>query len=299
MSVSTNRSIPIAAAATAASIVSPAPPMPTSACRRVWISKPSCLYKADAVKILGDRTRQTEVRCKPIALGIKTDGYQPLEKRLRDHPRDSRASWPAAGTPAPSSPRARWWCAIIDLLADLARDELVVGDAQHHLAHATTSNARSSRGPHRRGPFARDAAAVRSRGPGRRARSPRNSRHHRSRMEDILAAAKRRAPAAPAMCCCACRIEVKTLFRDGWRALPGPRQACDVADQPTQGGKDYDSDLRAAHGAAAAPTPHCCARASKLARRKCGFYDAHRPPRARHPFVPPAGAQSGAADAGF
>src|SRR6266403_2053566 len=39
-------------------------------------------YKADAVKILEAELAKPKYVCKPIALGINTDGYQPLEKRL-------------------------------------------------------------------------------------------------------------------------------------------------------------------------------------------------------------------------
>ena len=39
-------------------------------------------YKADAVKILEAELAKRSYVCKPIALGINTDGYQPLEKRL-------------------------------------------------------------------------------------------------------------------------------------------------------------------------------------------------------------------------
>ena len=39
-------------------------------------------YKADAVKILEGELAKPKYVCKPIALGINTDGYQPLEKRL-------------------------------------------------------------------------------------------------------------------------------------------------------------------------------------------------------------------------
>src|SRR5260221_2596884 len=40
-------------------------------------------YKADAVKLLEAELSRPRYVCKPIALGINTDGYQPLERRLR------------------------------------------------------------------------------------------------------------------------------------------------------------------------------------------------------------------------
>ena len=39
-------------------------------------------YKADAVKLLEEELSKPRYVCKTIALGINTDGYQPLEKRL-------------------------------------------------------------------------------------------------------------------------------------------------------------------------------------------------------------------------
>src|ERR1700744_3657355 len=39
-------------------------------------------YKADAVKTLEAELAKRSYVCKPIALGINTDGYQPLEKQM-------------------------------------------------------------------------------------------------------------------------------------------------------------------------------------------------------------------------
>jgi DNA repair photolyase len=39
-------------------------------------------YKADAARLLEEELSRPRYICKPIALGINTDGYQPLEKRL-------------------------------------------------------------------------------------------------------------------------------------------------------------------------------------------------------------------------
>src|SRR3984885_548209 len=39
-------------------------------------------YKADAVELLEKELSKRGYVCKPIALGINTDGYQPLEKKL-------------------------------------------------------------------------------------------------------------------------------------------------------------------------------------------------------------------------
>ena len=81
-------------------------------------------YKADAAKVLEAELANPRYVCKPIMLGINTDPYQPIEKRLevtRSHP---RACWRAAGTRCRSSPKSALVSRDIDLLADLARERL-------------------------------------------------------------------------------------------------------------------------------------------------------------------------------
>jgi len=63
-------------------------------------------YKADAVKLLEAELSKPRYVCKPIALGINTDGYQPLERRL-GVTRSILEVLAAAGTPYPSSRKAR------------------------------------------------------------------------------------------------------------------------------------------------------------------------------------------------
>jgi len=62
-------------------------------------------------------------------------------------------------------------------------------------------------------------------------------------MEDILAAAKERAPASAGYVLLRLPHGVKILFRE-WLAEHYPDRAkhCDVADDQTQGGKDYDAN---------------------------------------------------------
>ena len=163
-------------------------------------------YKADAVKLLEAELAKPKYVCKPIALGINTDGYQPLEKRLevtrgilavlarcrhpvtivtksalvRARPRSARG--PGQGPPG-------------------------VGDAQHHLARPTRSSARSSRAPPRRRRGCASSSSCRGRAfPSGVLVAPVIPAITDHEMEDILAAARAsRARAPPATCCCGCR----------------------------------------------------------------------------------------------
>src|SRR6202140_4705666 len=81
-------------------------------------------YKADAVKILETELAKPKYVCKPIALGINTDGYQPLEKRLEV----TRSILPVLARcppPVTISPKRALIIRDLDLLADLAKHRLV------------------------------------------------------------------------------------------------------------------------------------------------------------------------------
>src|SRR3982074_1115263 len=81
-------------------------------------------YKADAVKILETELAKPKYVCKPIALGINTDGYQPLEKRLEITRGILRARVPGR-PPVTIVTKSALVVRDIDLLADLANDQLV------------------------------------------------------------------------------------------------------------------------------------------------------------------------------
>src|SRR6202167_3211626 len=81
-------------------------------------------YKADAVKILEAELAKPKYLCRPIALGINTDGYQPLEKRLRVT-RGILAVLARCRHPVTIVTKSALVIRDIDLLADLARDGLV------------------------------------------------------------------------------------------------------------------------------------------------------------------------------
>src|SRR6266446_2004056 len=81
-------------------------------------------YKADAVKILEAELARPKYHCKPIALGINTDGYQPLEKRL-EITRGILGVLARCRHPVTIVTKSALIVRDIDLLTDLARDRLV------------------------------------------------------------------------------------------------------------------------------------------------------------------------------
>jgi len=80
-------------------------------------------YKADAVKLLEAELSKPKYVCKPIALGINTDGYQPLEKRL-GITRSILEVLARCRHPVSIVTKSALILRDIDLLADLARDRL-------------------------------------------------------------------------------------------------------------------------------------------------------------------------------
>src|SRR5450755_24701 len=81
-------------------------------------------YKADAVGLLEAELSKPRYVCKPIALGINTDGYQPLEKRL-GITRSILAVLARCRHPVTLVTKSALIVRDIDLLADLAKNRLV------------------------------------------------------------------------------------------------------------------------------------------------------------------------------
>src|SRR5271169_5718575 len=81
-------------------------------------------YKADAVALLEAELSKPRYVCKTIALGINTDGYQPLEKRLAVT-RGILTVLARCRHPVTIVTKSALVVRDIDLLADLAKDGLV------------------------------------------------------------------------------------------------------------------------------------------------------------------------------
>src|SRR5271167_682175 len=81
-------------------------------------------YKADAVNVLRTELSKPKYVCKPIALGINTDGYQPLEKRL-EVTRGILGVLADCRHPVTIVTKSALIIRDIDLLKNLAKDGLV------------------------------------------------------------------------------------------------------------------------------------------------------------------------------
>jgi DNA repair photolyase len=80
-------------------------------------------YKAEAASLLETELAKPTYRCKPIALGINTDGYQSVEKRL-GITRSILAVLARCRHPVSIVTKSALILRDIDLLADLAKDRL-------------------------------------------------------------------------------------------------------------------------------------------------------------------------------
>jgi DNA repair photolyase len=81
-------------------------------------------YKADAAKLLTAELSKPRYACKPIALGINTDGYQPLERRL-GVTRGILEVLARCRHPVSLITKSALILRDLDLLTDMARDRLV------------------------------------------------------------------------------------------------------------------------------------------------------------------------------
>ena len=81
-------------------------------------------YKDNAVELLRAELSKRTYRCKPIALGINTDGWQPLERRLMVS-RNVLAVLAECRHPLSIVTKSTLILRDLDLLRDLARDRLV------------------------------------------------------------------------------------------------------------------------------------------------------------------------------
>jgi DNA repair photolyase len=231
-------------------------------------------YKADAVKLLESELAKPKYVCKPIALGINTDGYQPLEKRL-EVTRGILAVLTRCRHPVTIVTKSALIIRDLDLLTDLAKDRLV----QVMLSITSlTSDIKRTLEPRAASPQARlrvigqlTEAGV-SVGVLIAPVIPAITDHE---MEDILAAAKDAGASSAGYVLLRLPHEVKTLFRE-WLAEHYPDRAKHVMSliNQSRGGKDYDSEF-GQRMSGTGPYAQLLQQRFELARRKCGFDPAH------------------------
>src|ERR1700678_818213 len=245
-------------------------------------------YKADAAKILEAELAKPKYVCKPIALGINTDGYQPLEKRLRIT-RGILEVLARCRHPVTIVTKSALVVRDLDLLSDLARDRLVqvmisITSLTNDIKRTLEPRAAS---PQARLRVVRELAQAGI--PVGALVAPVIPAITDHEMEDILAAAKEAGASSAGYVLLRLPHEVKVLFRE-WLGEHYPDRAKHVMSliNQTRGGKDYDAQFGQRMVGTGAYAELLRTR-FELARRKCGFDAAEdRYDLATHLFRPPA-----------
>jgi DNA repair photolyase len=200
-------------------------------------------YKADAADLLEKELSKRGYVCKPIALGINTDGYQPLEKKL-EVTRSILKVLARTRHPVTIVTKSALVIRDLDLLADLARDGLV----SVMLSITSLDNdIKRSLEPRAASPQARlrvIEALARAGVPAGVLVAPVIPAITDHEMEDILAAAKDAGASSAGYVLLRLPYEVKDLFRE-WLAEHYPDRAKHVMSLINQarGGKDYEAQF--------------------------------------------------------
>jgi DNA repair photolyase len=227
-------------------------------------------YKADAVKILESELAKPRYVCKPIALGINTDGYQPLEKRL-EVTRSILGVLERCRHPLTIVTKSALIVRDIDLLSRLARDGLV----SVMLSVTSLSNdIKRTLEPRTASPQARLRVIQQLSEAGIPVGVlvapviPAITDHE---MEDILAAARAAGASSAGYVLLRLPHELKIIFRD-WLAEHYPDRAKHVMSLLNQarGGKDYDSQF-GTRMRGTGPYAELLRTRFELAKRKLGF----------------------------
>jgi DNA repair photolyase len=245
-------------------------------------------YKDDAVALLEAELAKPRYVCKPVALGINTDGYQPLEKRL-EITRSILAVLTRCRHPVTIVTKSALILRDIDLLSELAEHRLVsvmlsitslTDDIKRTLeprAASPQARLRVVRGLAAAGvPVGVMVAPV----------IPAITDHE---MEDILAASREAGATSASYVLLRLPHEVKILFRE-WLAEHYPDRAAHVMSliNQSRGGKDYDSQF-GVRMRGTGPYAELLRTRFQLAARKLGFdASSNRHDLATNLFRPPS-----------
>jgi DNA repair photolyase len=227
-------------------------------------------YKADAVNILEAELAKPKYVCKTIALGINTDGYQPLEKRLQIT-RDILAVLTRCRHPVTIVTKSALIIRDLDLLTDLAKDKLVSVMVS---VTSLTNDIKRTLEPRTASPQARLRVIQQLSEAGVPAGVlvapviPAITDHE---MEDIMAAAKEAGASRAGYVLLRLPHELKIIFRD-WLAQHYPDRAKHVMSliNQSRGGKDYDSQF-GTRMRGTGPYAELLRTRFDLAKRKLGF----------------------------
>ena len=227
-------------------------------------------YKADAVSILEAELAKPKYVCKTIALGINTDGYQPLEKRL-EVTRGILAVLARCRHPVTIVTKGALIVRDLDLLTDLAKDHLVSVMVS---VTSLTNEIKRTLEPRTASPAARlrvieqlSAAGV----PVGVLVAPVIPAVTDHEIEDILSAAKAAGATRAGYVLLRLPHELKIIFRD-WLAEHYPDRAKHVMSliNQSRGGKDYDSQF-GTRMRGTGPYAELLRTRFELAKRKLGF----------------------------
>jgi DNA repair photolyase len=227
-------------------------------------------YKADAVNILEAELSKPKYVCKTIALGINTDGYQPLEKRLQIT-RDILAVLTRCRHPVTIVTKSALIVRDLDLLTDLAKDKLVSVMVS---VTSLTNEIKRTLEPRTASPQARlrviqqlSEAGV----PVGVLVAPVIPAITDHEMEDIMAAAKEAGASRAGYVLLRLPHELKVIFRE-WLAEHYPDRAKHVMSliNQSRGGKDYDSQF-GTRMRGTGPYAELLRTRFDLAKRKLGF----------------------------
>ncbi len=249
-------------------------------------------YKDNAVALLRAELSKRSYRCKPIALGINTDGWQPLERRMLVS-RSILAVLAECRHPVTIVTKSTLILRDLDLLQDLARDRLV-----SVMVSITSLDARIKRTlePRAASPQARLkvieqlAAAGVPVGVLVAPVIPALTDHE---TEQILEAAHKAGATTAGYVLLRLPHEVKDLFRE-WLAEHYPERAKHVMSLINQlrGGRDYQSEF-GTRMVGTGVFAQLLRTRFEVARRRLGFEDAeHRYELRTDLFRPPAAADS-------
>jgi DNA repair photolyase len=227
-------------------------------------------YKADAVNILEAELAKPKYVCKTIALGINTDGYQPLEKRLQVT-RGILAVLTRCRHPVTIVTKSALIIRDLDLLTDLAKDKLVSVMVS---VTSLTNDIKRTLEPRTASPQARlrviqqlSEAGV----PVGVLVAPVIPAITDHEIEDIMAAAKEAGASRAGYVLLRLPHELKIIFRD-WLAQHYPDRAKHVMSliNQSRGGKDYDSQF-GTRMRGTGPYAELLRTRFDLAKRKLGF----------------------------
>jgi DNA repair photolyase len=227
-------------------------------------------YKADAVSILQAELAKPNYVCKTIALGINTDGYQPLEKRLQVT-RGILSVLERCRHPVTIVTKSALIVRDVDLLSSLAKDQLVSVMVS---VTSLSNDIKRTLEPRTASPVARLRVIEQLTQAGVPVGVlvapviPAITDHE---IEDILAAAKTAGATRAGYVLLRLPHELKILFRE-WLGEHYPDRAKHVMSliNQSRGGKDYDSQF-GTRMRGTGPYAELLRTRFDLAKRKLGF----------------------------